>query len=202
MSVAIPKPPRTVSPTRLLRLSALGAVALFALTILLGSWYTVDQGERAVLLRNGAFVSVEGPGLHFKIPWIEAVRLISVQTQTEHYDKVNSYSQDQQPADIRVSATFHIDPAGVDVLYSRFGSLDAAVSRVVTPHIFQELKVVFRALYRRKRDPGTRETQCRSVRRDQERHGGQSRDRPRVRADRKHRLLTPIRLLDRGADAG
>ena len=142
-SLALPKPAGGLSPRRSLTLAAAAAAGLLILMIVLGSWYTIDQGERAVLLRNGAFVGVEGPGLHFKTPWIESVRVISVQTTTEQYDKVNSYSQDQQPADIKVSATLHIEPSGVDIVYSRFGSLDAAISRVVTPHVLQELKVVF-----------------------------------------------------------
>lgn len=142
-SLALPKPAGGLSPRRPLALAAAAAVGLLILMVVLGSWYTIDQGERAVLLRNGAFVGVEGPGLHFKMPWIESVRVISVQTTTEQYDKVNSYSQDQQPADIKVSATLHIEPTGVDIVYSRFGSLDAAISRVVTPHVLQELKVVF-----------------------------------------------------------
>ena len=142
-AVALPKPSERSSPRRFLTLAAGAAAALLVLMVVLGSWYTVDQGERAVLLRNGAFVGVEGPGLHFKTPWIESIRVISVETTTEQYDKVNSYSQDQQPANIKVSATLHIEPTGVDTVYSRFGSLDAAISRIVTPHVLQELKVVF-----------------------------------------------------------
>ena len=142
-AVQLGKAPRGLSLSRVMMLLGGVGVLLVVLTILMGTWYTVDQGERAVLLRNGAFVGVEGPGLHFKAPWFEAVRTISVQTQTLQYDKVNSYSQDQQPADVRISATFHADPAGVDTLYARFGSLDAATSRVIDPHVLQELKVVF-----------------------------------------------------------
>ena len=153
--VQLGKAPRGLSLSRVMMLLGGVGVLLVVLTILMGTWYTIDQGERAVLLRNGAFVGVEGPGLHFKPsampqadrrvlrPWFEAVRTISVQTQTLQYDKVNSYSQDQQPADVRISATFHADPAGVDTLYARFGSLDAATSRVIEPHVLQELKVVF-----------------------------------------------------------
>src|SRR5262249_10069207 len=46
---------------------------LLVLTIVFGSWYTVDQTQRGGLLRNGALVEVGQPGLHFKWPWIEAV---------------------------------------------------------------------------------------------------------------------------------
>lgn len=140
---ALPAPAGRHRLKRLSMAALAVAAALVAAALLLGTWYTVDQGERVVLLRNGAFVNVEEPGLHFKAPLVDDVRVISVQTHTLQYDKVNSYSQDQQPADVRISATFHADPAGVDTLYRRFGTLDNATSRVITPHVLQELKVVF-----------------------------------------------------------
>src|SRR5262249_25022392 len=73
------------------------------LTIVFGSWYTVDQTQRGVLLRNGALVEVVQPGLHFKWPWIESVSKIDMQTHNFTFEKVNSYSAHQQPADLRIS---------------------------------------------------------------------------------------------------
>lgn len=47
-----------------------GGIAAVALaSLLLGSWYTVDETERGVLLRNGALVGAVEPGLSFKIPF-------------------------------------------------------------------------------------------------------------------------------------
>nr|WP_290467276.1 SPFH domain-containing protein [Pseudomonas fluorescens] len=54
---------------------ALGLIAVSAVIgvgLLLGSFYTVDEKERAVVLRNGAFMEVADPGLHWKIPFIDA----------------------------------------------------------------------------------------------------------------------------------
>ncbi|MGI3899193.1 MAG: SPFH domain-containing protein [Janthinobacterium lividum] len=82
-------------------------------------------------------------GATFKLPWIEAVYQVDVQTRTQRYSKVNSYSQDQQPADIAISVTYHVDPSAVATLYGRFGTVDALESRLLTPHVYQELKVVF-----------------------------------------------------------
>jgi regulator of protease activity HflC (stomatin/prohibitin superfamily) len=120
-------------------------IALFAaLSLVLGSWYTIDQTERGVRLRNGAFVEVVQPGLHFKIPWFESVTKIDMQTHNFTFDKVNSYSADQQPADLRISVTLHVAPDKVAEMYSRFGGdQQAAISRLVTPHMNQEVKVVF-----------------------------------------------------------
>lgn len=117
---------------------------LLVLTIIFGSWYTIDQTQRGVLLRNGALVEVVQPGLHFKWPWIEAVNKVDMQTHNFTFEKVNSYSADQQPADLRISVTLHVAPDKVAEMYSRFaGDQQAAISRLITPHINQEVKVVF-----------------------------------------------------------
>jgi regulator of protease activity HflC (stomatin/prohibitin superfamily) len=117
---------------------------LIALSVMFGSWYTVDQTQRGVLLRNGAFIEVVQPGLHFKLPWVESVYKIDMQTHNRDFDHVDSYSADQQPANLKVSVTVHVAPDKVEEMYSRFGgNLEAAISRLVTPHMNQEIKVVF-----------------------------------------------------------
>lgn len=137
--------PQETSPLKFV--ITIGAMALFVLiglTVLFGSWYTVDQTQRAVLLRNGAFVEVVQPGLHFKTPWIESVYKIDMQTKNFEYQKVNSYSADQQPADLKISVTLHVTAGKEEEMYSRFGGdEEAAVSRLITPHMNQEVKVVF-----------------------------------------------------------
>ncbi len=146
MPLALIPPGRSFFDTRkLLSFAALLLVLGIGLTVFFGSWYTVDQGERTVLLRNGAYVATVGPGLHFKMPWIDDARAVSIQTQTRSYEKVNSYSADQQPADIKISVTFHADPDRVDALYAKFGwpVIPAVSSRLIDPRVYQELKVVF-----------------------------------------------------------
>jgi regulator of protease activity HflC (stomatin/prohibitin superfamily) len=114
------------------------------LAVVVGSWYTIDQTQRGVLLRNGAFIEVVQPGLHFKWPWIEAVYKVDMQTHTKTVDKMEAYSADQQPANLRVSVTLHVAPDKVAEMYSRFGGdYDAALQRIISPHVNQQTKVVF-----------------------------------------------------------
>src|SRR5215467_3820854 len=121
-----------------------GVLALIVVCmIVLGSWYTVDQTERGVLLRNGAVVGTAQPGLGFKIPVIDSVEKISVKTATYTWDKMNSYSYDQQPADLKISVTLRAAPEKVADLYAKFGRLDSAVNQVVSPVVNQQVKVVF-----------------------------------------------------------
>jgi regulator of protease activity HflC (stomatin/prohibitin superfamily) len=124
-------------------IAAASVAGVVALIILLGSWYTVDQTERGVLLRNGAVIGTAQPGLGFKVPLIDSVEKISVKTSTYTWDKMNAYSFDQQPADLKISVTLRAAPEKVSDLYAKFGKLDTAVNQVVSPVVNQQVKVVF-----------------------------------------------------------
>jgi regulator of protease activity HflC (stomatin/prohibitin superfamily) len=116
---------------------------LLVLAAILGSWYTVDQSERGVLLRTGAVIGTAQPGLGFKMPIIDTVEKISVKTITYSWDKMNSYSFDQQPADLKISVTLRAAPEKVGELYAKFGGLQTAVNQVVSPAVNQQVKIVF-----------------------------------------------------------
>ena len=49
--------------------------------LLIGSIYTVDANENAVVLRFGKYNSTQGPGLHLKIPFIDVVEKVKVDYQ-------------------------------------------------------------------------------------------------------------------------
>lgn len=115
-------------------------------SVLFGSWYTIDQGERGVVLRNGAIVGIAEPGLGFKMPWIDSVPTISTQSHKKSYEGelgLAAYSRDQQPGFIDLSVNYRADPTKVDTLYERYGTLDNAVVRLIDPQIFEHAKAVF-----------------------------------------------------------
>jgi regulator of protease activity HflC (stomatin/prohibitin superfamily) len=120
-----------------------GLLILLGLSIVLGSWYTIDQRERGVILRNGKLIGTATPGLGFKIPFIDSIVKISLETQRVQFDKVNSYSRDQQPADLLISVNFRATEDKVDDLYAQFGSLRGYADRVLLPKVQSESKIVF-----------------------------------------------------------
>jgi regulator of protease activity HflC (stomatin/prohibitin superfamily) len=63
------------------RFAGLGLACIFALMIFFGGWYTVNQGDRALVLRFGRVVETSGPGFHFKVPFMDGVEKISVRTR-------------------------------------------------------------------------------------------------------------------------
>jgi regulator of protease activity HflC (stomatin/prohibitin superfamily) len=122
---------------------SMGAVAIAALSIFFGSWYTVDEGERAVILTNGSFTEIAGPGLNFKTPWIQSARFFSVRNEVLTLEKMGTYSYDQQTAEVRLSVNFQISPDQVESIYKNYGTLQGAVDRVISPKVFENVKNVF-----------------------------------------------------------
>ncbi|MBZ5503809.1 MAG: SPFH domain-containing protein, partial [Acidobacteriia bacterium] len=50
-----------------------GIVGILVLTIVLGSFFTVETAQVAIVQRLGKFARVAGPGLNWKTPYIETV---------------------------------------------------------------------------------------------------------------------------------
>lgn len=130
-------------------MASAGVAAIVGVSTILGCFYTVDQGERAVVLTNGAISSVSGPGLHFKLPFIQGVDAISVQVQKIGFEKteasgdqrMSAYTKDQQPATIALSVNYHVtDPVEV---YSQFGNSETMEARIIDPRANEQVKNVF-----------------------------------------------------------
>ena len=121
----------------------LATVSLTALSLFFGSWYRVDEGERAVILTNGSYTAVASPGLNFKVPFFQSTRFFSVRNEVTTFEKMAAYSFDQQTAEIRVSINYQIKAEDVPRVYSEYGTIDNAVSRVITPRTYEIVKTVF-----------------------------------------------------------
>lgn len=126
-----------------LNLLIAGGIAIVGAMVFFGSWYQIDQGEEGVVLRTGAVTGTKGPGLHFKLPLIEDVKTISLQTHTETFQQMESYSRDQQPAQIRISVSYRIIPGTGAKVYAEYGSAENMIARLVYPRVPALFKNVF-----------------------------------------------------------
>src|SRR5690606_27872458 len=111
------------------RLILVGLVVVVAAILIFSSMFTVDQGYRGVVLRLGAFERIAQPGLGCKMPRVDKVVMVRVQTSSKVYDRMETYSRDQQLAELRVSVTYRLVPEMVHEVYAQFGSEDGVVSR-------------------------------------------------------------------------
>ena len=117
--------------------------AIFGITALFGSWYTVDQGERGVLLRNGAITGTAEPGLGFKMPIIDKVVDIDVRTKAKLYENILAYSRDQQTAGLTVSVNFRVPADAVTTVYEEYGSVNGLSARLLDRKVMDETKNIF-----------------------------------------------------------
>jgi regulator of protease activity HflC (stomatin/prohibitin superfamily) len=118
-------------------------VGIVALTILGGSWYTVNEGYRGVALRNGAVIGTAEPGLGFKLPIVDSVVDISVQSQAQMYENILAYSRDQQTAGLNMSVNYRLPADQVETIYREYGGEAGVVSRLLDRQVLEEVKNVF-----------------------------------------------------------
>ncbi|MCD8349680.1 MAG: prohibitin family protein [Planctomycetaceae bacterium] len=114
-------------------------VAAVALTIYAG-YYTVDQGERAIVLRFGEVTKISEPGFHLKFPFMDSVKNISVRS-TKLKNEFAVYSKDVQGADVMVSVNYSLNPAFVTDIYTKYGTDYEA--RIINPQIVAKAKDAF-----------------------------------------------------------
>lgn len=120
--------------------SVLGAI--FVLFLVFSSYYTVDQTERGILLRNGAIVGTAQPGLGFKVPFIDSVVDMKVTDRKVSFDQLEGYSHDQQKAHFVISVGYRIPAGKVTDVYASYQNEDGLVSRLLSPVILANSKVV------------------------------------------------------------
>lgn len=125
-----------------------GVGVIVFLVFVFSTYFTIDQGERGVVLHYGAIVGEAEPGFHLKMPFVTSIEKISVQIQRVGFDKtaerdarMQAYSRDQQPATVGISINYHItDPA---LVYSQFGGLDGMERRIIWPRCYEQFKNIF-----------------------------------------------------------
>lgn len=118
-------------------------IGITALTVIGGSWYTVGEGYRGVTLRNGAVVGTAEPGLGFKMPIIDSVVDISVQSQAQLYENILAYSRDQQTAGLSLSVNYRFPADQVETIYREYGGEAGVISRLLDRQVLEEVKNIF-----------------------------------------------------------
>lgn len=124
--------------------SIVGFFALIVvLSVTLGSWYTIDEAERGIVFRNGAFVSLSEPGLKYKLPIVDEVVKISLREQTILYEKVPVYSRDQQTADLRISVQYSVPADQVLEVYQKYGTAENMAHQLINRAVSERAETIF-----------------------------------------------------------
>ncbi|QNH71655.1 membrane protease family protein [Rhizobium phage V1VFA-S] len=124
----------------------LGAVvALFVVSLLGGSFYTVDEGERAVVVSQGKIASIAGPGFHWKKPFLDDAHTVSVRTQAVEFPDEPVFTADRQTATVTFSINYAAVPADQEItaLYREYQTLDGFESRALKRQVREQIKNIF-----------------------------------------------------------
>src|SRR5262249_47583048 len=124
-------PAPTVWPGSRTVLLGASLIALAAFTG--GSLFRVQQNEVAYVTRFGQVVKPEAgplqPGLHFKLPFVDAADTVSVSTDTVKMPVMKAFTRDTQEVLLQLSLTYNVPPASAyHLLYEvgRAGNIDIA----------------------------------------------------------------------------
>jgi regulator of protease activity HflC (stomatin/prohibitin superfamily) len=132
-----------MTPMKIIKWIVAGVSGIVAIFLLGGTFYTVDEGERGVILRNGKVIGTAAPGLNFKLPVIDQVKMLDVKEGARVFEKLLTYSRDQQVASMQVSVNFRVPFDQVETVYSTYGTVENMIARVVDRQVPEEVKNVF-----------------------------------------------------------
>lgn len=127
----------------ILKIVSVAIAIVIGLYIAITGWYTVDAGERAVQLRNGAIIRTNDAGLYFKLPFIDSVKYISTRTQNRSFNELSTYSKDQQPAKIRASVTYKVPAREAENVYLNFRDIEGLASNTIERQVPNQIENVF-----------------------------------------------------------
>lgn len=130
-----------------------GVLALVLLIVFFTSWYTIDAGDRGIVLTFGkASPDISQPGMHFKIPLVQSVVVYSVRTQTISFDNKQSSgtsseytslaaaSKDLQNVQIGTVVNYHINEKDVLNIYQQYGDPHSYEVNILEPIIRNTVK--------------------------------------------------------------
>jgi regulator of protease activity HflC (stomatin/prohibitin superfamily) len=116
-----------------------GIVFFFVLSVIFGSFFTVQTAQVAIVQRLGKFARVAGPGLNWKTPLIETV-VSRISMKVEQFDvQVETKTQDNVFVQIPVSIQYRVIPDAVEAAFYKLSNpvkqIESMVYNVVLGHV-------------------------------------------------------------------
>jgi regulator of protease activity HflC (stomatin/prohibitin superfamily) len=98
-------------------LGTIGVIAVVGLFAFFGGFFTVNQTERAVVTRFGQFQYVAGPGLNFKVPFIDTYRVFNVAMQQVAVEDAETFTIDNQMIKVDMVIQYEIPDENVERVF-------------------------------------------------------------------------------------
>lgn len=108
------------------------------LFMLLNPFVIITAGERGIVMNMGAVSeNVLGEGLHMRVPFVQAVKVLDVKIQKETVT-AGAASKDLQQLRTIIALNYHLDPSLVNQLYQKIGM--QYKDRIIDPAIQEAVK--------------------------------------------------------------
>jgi len=120
-------------------LIVIAIICFFVLSVFLGSFFTVQTAQVAIVQRLGKFARIAGPGLNWKTPYLETVvQRMSMKVQ-QFEVQVETKTQDNVFVQIPVSIQYKVIPEGVESAFYKLSDpvkqIESMVYNVVLGHV-------------------------------------------------------------------
>jgi regulator of protease activity HflC (stomatin/prohibitin superfamily) len=119
------------------KMVAIGIAGVAVLLLLISSFFSIEAGDRGIVLRFGEVNRVVDPGLRFKLPVAEDVVHMTVRVQ-KTTTKTEAASRDLQNVQTTMVLNFMIDPLKAGTIYSTIGL--NYNERVIDPAVKESFK--------------------------------------------------------------
>ena len=114
-----------------------GVLGLFALITLWKSFYTVNDGEKALVFTFGEISNVQEAGLNMKMPFVQSALVVDVTQQTDTASNLTAVSADQQQVNTTITVNYRWNNNKLPEIYKNI-KLD--VSRVLQQRVSEAVK--------------------------------------------------------------
>ena len=122
------------------RISSVVGIVLIIASIIIGSLTTIPAGHRGVVVRFSAVTgTILEEGLQTKLPFIESVVKMSVQTQKYETDS-SAVTNDLQDVSTTIALNWRLDPGVADEVYRTLGL--EYIDRIAAPAIQETIKQI------------------------------------------------------------
>ena len=107
---------------------------IIPLSVVFGSMYTVDEGHVGIVKRLGEAKSQQGPGFHFKAPFIDDIVEMEVRTR-KNSEKMVAATSEQMKVVTTTSINWTVTKSAAIDLYRQYGGLDQFEQRILDPRL-------------------------------------------------------------------
>ena len=115
-------------------------ILLFVRGLISGGFFIVQPGTKAILIRLWSIINqTYDEGLHFKIPYVDMVKTMSIQTQKLQWDG-DAASKDLQSVKGDIALNYRLDPSQLITIYQNIWTNEAVENKIIWPMIQEWVK--------------------------------------------------------------